>query len=280
METQLMSQPSSIMPSSSARKSYDESFEASLVAEAKAGSGPAFDQLVRRYVTRLSRVAQSITHTREDAEEIVQNALVKAFANLYRFRGDSRFYTWLVRIAINEGLMKRRGRRMKVVSIDDRVDNEDGANIAELKDQGPTPEESCWRGELRSILRASISQLRPAHRSVLQLRDVEGLSTEETAQALNLSRSAVKTRLRRARIILRNSLEGFGLPVVAPGHRTKVDAAVSRAAIFGPMAIAATTRLANRFSVALRRQKSVTASIDTKVSAIPSSNCYSSALLA
>lgn len=224
METQSVSHSSTVMPSLSAGGSYDDPFEASLMAEAKAGSLTAFDQLVHRYEPRVSRLARSIAHTREDAEEIVQNALVKAFTNLHRFRGDSRFYTWLVRIAINEGLMERRRRRVKVVSLDDRVNTEETVT-AELKDQGHTPEERCWQEELRSILRASIGQLRPGYRAVFQLRDMEGCSTEETAQALSLSPSAVKTRLRRARTKLRNSLEASGLPLGALNRRPKVDKA-------------------------------------------------------
>jgi RNA polymerase sigma-70 factor (ECF subfamily) len=220
METQSVSYSSTVMPSLCAGGSYDESFEASLMAEAKAGSLTAFDQLVHRYEPRVSRLARSITHTREDAEEIVQNALVKAFTNLHRFRGDSRFYTWLVRIAINEGLMERRRRRVKVVSLDDRVNTGEETIAAEVKDQGLTPEERCWQEEMRSILRASIGQLRPGYRSVFQLRDVEGFSTEETAQALNLSPSAVKTRLRRARTKLRNSLGEYDLSVGVLGHRS------------------------------------------------------------
>jgi RNA polymerase sigma-70 factor (ECF subfamily) len=224
MKTQSVSQSSSAMPSLGACKGYDESFEASLIAEAKTGSLTAFDQLVHGYETKLFRVAHSITHTLEDSEEVVQNALVKAFANLYRFRGDSRFYTWLVRIAINEALMQRRGRHLKVVSIDDRGrgDTEERTIIDGLKDHGPTPEERCWHEELQNILRACIGRLRPDYRSVFHLREVAGVSTEETAQALNLSPSAVKTRLRRARIILRDSLKGFGLPMEAISGRPKI----------------------------------------------------------
>jgi RNA polymerase sigma-70 factor, ECF subfamily len=222
MKTQSVSQSSSAMPSLGACKGYDKSFEASLIAGAKTGSLTAFDQLVHRYETKLFRVAHSITHTREDSEEVVQNALVKAFANLYRFRGDSRFYTWLVRITINEALMQRRGRHLKEVSIDGRGDNEERTIVDELKDHGPTPEERCWHEELQNILRACIGQLRPDYRSVFHLREVAGVSTEETAQALNLSPSAVKTRLRRARIILRNSLKGYGLPMEAICGRPKI----------------------------------------------------------
>lgn len=153
------------------------------------------------------RVAQSIARTREDAEEIAQNVFVNAFESLSRFRGDSRSYAWLVRITINEAVMKVRRRRLNVVSIDDWVDTVNGAFVRELKDRRPTLEEHCSHEELRSILSTTIHQHWPAYRKVIQLREVEGFSTQETAQARNLSLTAVKSRLRRARVALRSSLD-------------------------------------------------------------------------
>ena len=223
METQAAGKSNSVTTSLCASKGYDEGCEASLILEAKAGSRTAFDQLVQRHKARVSRVAQSMARTPEDAEEIVQNAFFKAFENLSRFRGDSRFYTWLVRITINEALMKMRGRRFSIVSIDDPVNTKEGAFVRELEDRRPTPEERCSHEELRNILATSIRQLRPRYRTVFQLREVVGLSTEETAQALHLSRTTVKSRLWRARITLRNSLDKFarrGYSKPTPGSRS------------------------------------------------------------
>jgi RNA polymerase sigma-70 factor, ECF subfamily len=180
--------------------------EGRLVAEAKGGSVAAFEQLVGLYEWRVFRLAQSITHNREDAEEVMQNVFVKVFRKLPEFRGDSRFYTWLVRITINEALMRMRRHRFNEVSIDDAVETENARLPRQLEDWGSNPEQRYSEQELQSILATTIGQLTPGYRTVFQLRDVEGLSTEETAQALALSRAAVKTRLQRARFRLRESL--------------------------------------------------------------------------
>lgn len=184
----------------------DHRWESSLIAEAKAGSLAAFDQIVQRYSARVLRVAQSLAHTREDAEEIAQNAFVQAFRHLSDFRGDSRFCTWLVRITMNEGLMRLRRQRLNEISIDNSCEG-NSPSRRELQDWAPTPEQRYSREELRSILTTTIGQLPPRYRTVFQLRQVEGFSTRETAQALDLSLTAVKSRLRRARIALRNSLD-------------------------------------------------------------------------
>jgi RNA polymerase sigma-70 factor (ECF subfamily) len=180
--------------------------ELEVVVKAKNGSSSAVEQLVDRYKGRIFRVAQKITSNREDAEEVVQNVFLKAFRSLANFRGDSRFYTWLVRIAINESLMKVRGRRPQNISINDVSEDEDRAVLGDLADAGPNPEEQYSHEELRSILSMAMAELGPGCRVVIQLRDIEGLTTEETARTLNLSVSAVKTRLRRARLHLRESL--------------------------------------------------------------------------
>jgi porin len=183
--------------------------EEKLVAEAKGGSVAAFEHLVARYDGRVFRLAQSITHNREDAEEIMQDAFVKVFRNLPQFRGDSRFYTWLVRITVNEALMRMRRHRLSEVSIDDSVETENARLPRQLEDWGSNPEQRYSEQELQSILATTIGQLTPGYRAVFQLRDVEGLSTEETAQALALSPAAVKARLQRARFRLRESLNKY-----------------------------------------------------------------------
>ena len=183
--------------------------EAELIGQARGGSLAAIEELVDRYERRLFRMAQNITGNHEDAEEVVQNAFVKAFQNLGRFRGDSRFYTWLVRIAMNEAFMKIRRRHFREISIEALNAAEDQLILHELEDWGPNPEERYSQEELRGILAMTISKLDPGHRIVFQLRDIEGFSTEETARTLDLSVPAVKTRLRRARLWLRNSLDVY-----------------------------------------------------------------------
>ncbi|MGA8872104.1 MAG: sigma-70 family RNA polymerase sigma factor [Candidatus Acidiferrales bacterium] len=183
--------------------------ERELVAQARNGSSAAVEVLVDRYECRVFRLAQNITSNYQDAEEVVQNAFVKAFQNLSAFRGDSRFYTWLVRIVVNEALVKIRRRRHKEVSIDDPNEDQDYQAPRQLEDWGPSPEQLYSREELRRILETTIGGLAPAHRVVFQLRDVEGFSAEETARALNLAIATVKTRLRRARLQLRDSLDVY-----------------------------------------------------------------------
>jgi RNA polymerase sigma-70 factor, ECF subfamily len=186
-----------------------------VVARAKTHSDAAFEQLVDQYKRRAFRVAWKITCNHEDAEDVVQNAFVKAFQNLPDFRGDSRFYTWLVRITINEALMKIRRRRYNEVSIDESKETDDRSVSIEIKDQAANPEQRCSQDEVQRILAANINDLEPLFRNVLLLRDVEGLSTKQTAQALDLTSSAVKSRLQRARLKLRKSLNDHFRPTRA-----------------------------------------------------------------
>jgi RNA polymerase sigma-70 factor, ECF subfamily len=181
--------------------------EEALTAQAKDGSTLAFGELVERYERRVFRLARNITRNHEDAEDVVQNAFVQAFKNLSRFRGDSRFYTWLVRITVNEAIMKMRRRRFNEVSIDNALEADDDVVPWQLEDWGPNPEQRYSQEELQKILTETIGELDPGYRTVFQLRDVEELSTKETAQLLDLSLTAVKTRVRRARKQLRDSLD-------------------------------------------------------------------------
>jgi RNA polymerase sigma-70 factor (ECF subfamily) len=189
--------------------------EGDVVTQAKTRSETAFEQLVEHYERRAFRLAWRITRNHEDAEDVVQNAFVKAFQNLADFRGDSRFYTWLVRITINEALMKIRRRHSNEVSIDEPIHADATSDPIEIEDQAANPEQRYSQHEVQRILAATINDLEPSHRSVLQLRDVEGLSTQQTAQALDLTPSAVKTRLQRARMKLRDSLNGYFQPTRA-----------------------------------------------------------------
>ena len=149
-------------------------------------------------------------HDHEDAEEVVQEAFLKSFQNLNNFQEQSKFYTWLVRIAVNEALMKLRRRRTgKLVSLDEDVQTEEDSVPREVADWSPNPEQLYTQAELRDILQKTIQGLPPSFRTVFVLRDVEGLSTEETAEALDLSIPAVKSRLLRARLQLRNRLTKY-----------------------------------------------------------------------
>ena len=184
--------------------------ELALVQSAKNGDVQAFEELVRRYDRNVFRIAQHITQNREDAEDVVQDAFLKAYTNLNQFQGQSKFYTWLVRIAVNEALMKlRRIKPGRTVSLDEDVKTEEDSLPREVADWSPNPEQQYNQAELRDILDRTIQGLPASFRTVFVLRDVEGLSTEETAEALELSIPAVKSRLLRARLQLRERLNRY-----------------------------------------------------------------------
>ncbi len=183
--------------------------EPALVASAKAGDTSAFEELVSRYERKIFRLAQNITGNREDAEDTTQEAFLKSYAHLQEFQGDSRFYTWLVRITVNEALMRLRKRRPNQVSLDEPVESEEDFMPRELEDWGPSPEQRYAQTELQGILSEVIEKLDPAFRVVFILRDVEELSSEETAALLGLSVPAVKSRLLRARLKLRQKLNRY-----------------------------------------------------------------------
>ena len=180
-----------------------------LVAAAKSGDIPAFEALVSRYEHKIFRLTQNITQNREDAEDAMQEAFLKAYEHLGEFQGNSRFYTWLVRIAVNQALMKLRKRRPNQVSLDEEVDTGEDMVTREVEDWGPSPEERYEQTELSQILSTVVGELDPGFRIVFQLRDIEELSTEETAEALGLSVPAVKSRLLRARLKLRQKLNRY-----------------------------------------------------------------------
>lgn len=182
--------------------------EATLVSEARAGNAEAFTTLVHQYDRNIYRLALNITGKPEDAEDVLQEAFLKAYTHLDRFQGNSRFYTWLVRIAVNEALMKLRKRRGdRTVSLDEPIATSDNDLMPrEIEDWGDNPEQRYVKTELQEILNEAIESLEPQFRTVVVLRDVENLSTEETADMLGLSVPAVKSRLLRGRLKLREKL--------------------------------------------------------------------------
>lgn len=196
--------------------------ELALVQRAKTGDVASFEELVKRYDRNVFRIAQHITQNREDAEDVVQDAFLKAYENLGQFQGQSKFYTWLVRIAVNEALMKLRRRRPeRMVSLDEDVKTEDDSIPREVADWSPNPEQLYSQAELHDILSKTIQGLPPSFRTVFVLRDVEGLSTEEAAEALDLSIPAIKSRLLRARLQLRERLSRYFQKSNVSGDGTK-----------------------------------------------------------
>jgi RNA polymerase sigma-70 factor, ECF subfamily len=181
--------------------------ESALVAQSREGDAEAYGQLVRRYQNKIFRLAQHITQNREDAEDVLQETFLKAYEHLDQFQGNSKFYTWIVRIAVNQALMKlRRRKNDKSVSMDETIDTGEDTVVREIAAWGEDPEQQLSREELGGILDQAVESLDPPYRSVFVLRDIEELSTEETAEALGLSVPAVKSRLLRARLQLREKL--------------------------------------------------------------------------
>lgn len=198
--------PQAVRPPSPLPSQVVKEDEPTLVAAAQAGDLNAFDTLVGRYERKIFRLAQNITQNKEDAEDVMQEAFLKAFEHLHEFQGNSRFYTWLVRIAVNQALMKLRKRRPNQVSLDEQLDTGEELIPREVEDWGPSPVDRFEQKQLSEILTKAIGELDPSFRIVFQLRDIEELSTEETAEALGLSVPAVKSRLLRARLKLRTRL--------------------------------------------------------------------------
>jgi RNA polymerase sigma-70 factor (ECF subfamily) len=192
------------MPATTETGVFDES---ALVAKARDGDTSAYNELVNRYSTKIYRLAKHITQHDEDAEDVLQETFLKAYEHLGDFQGQSKFYTWIVRIAVNESLMKLRKRKSdRTVPLDEPLDTGEDTVVREIAVWDENPEQQYSREELATILDEAVQSLRPVFRTVFVLRDIEELSTEETAEALGLSVPAVKSRLLRARLQLREKL--------------------------------------------------------------------------
>ncbi len=184
--------------------------EAAIVAQARLGNATAFNELLRRYERKIFRLALHITQNREDAEDVLQESFLKAYEHLDQFQGQSKFYTWIVRIAVNQALMKLRKRKSdRSVSLDETIDTGEDNIGREIAAWDENPEQQYSREELNRILTSAIDGLAPIYRAVFVLRDIDQLSTEEAAEALELSIPAVKSRLLRARLQLREKLTRY-----------------------------------------------------------------------
>jgi RNA polymerase sigma-70 factor (ECF subfamily) len=196
-----------MMPATTEPGVFDEQ---ALVARAREGDAAAYNELVGRYERKIFRLAKHITQNDEDAEDVLQESFMKAFEHLPDFQGQSKFYTWIVRIAVNESLMKLRKRKSdRTVPLDEPVDTGEDTVVREIAVWEENPEQRYSREEMGQILDDAVQGLKPAFRTVFVLRDIEELSTEETAEALDISVPAVKSRLLRARLQLREKLTRF-----------------------------------------------------------------------
>ncbi len=193
-----------------------------LIKRALSGDQQAYEQLVRRHEKRVFRTTIAILGELADAEEAMQETFLKAYVNLNTFRQDARFTTWLTRIAVNESLQILR-RRRDATSLDDPETPERDFRPSRLEEWHDSPERRYAATEVKKIVEDAIRQLPPAYRVVFLLRDVEELSTEETAAALGLSIPATKSRVLRARLMVREALaEHFQKPATLRSRLRRV----------------------------------------------------------
>ena len=192
----------------SSTKPHLEATEADLLERARQGDKEAFYNLVCPCERAVYTAAVSILNNSADAEEVAQEAVLKAFANLASFRGEAKFSTWLIQITINESRLKlRKDRRHLYESVDEqRADDEGEYSPKDFADWREVPSEALQRRELREALKQAIAHLPSMYREVLILRDVQQRSIQETAQILGLTEGSVKTRLLRARLQMRDAL--------------------------------------------------------------------------
>lgn len=162
-----------------------------------------FELLMRRHNQRVYRTVRAILGADNEAEDVMQQTYLNAYAHLSSFAGQARFSTWLTSIAVNEALGRRRRAGLANLRI---VHSEEDDPILQIRASGPDPEQQVMTSELQHLVEDEIMALPENYRTVLVLRQVEGLSTEETAECLGVSTDVVKTRLRRARVMLREAL--------------------------------------------------------------------------
>ena len=171
-----------------------------LVRKVVAGDAGLFEILMRRHNQRIYRAVRAVLPGDEDAEDVMQQAYLNAYQALHQFAGDAQFSTWLTRIAVNEALGRRR-KRMR-----SQLEGKDDVDITLVESSDPDPEQEASRSELRDVMEREVAALPDTFRAVVMMRDVEGLSTSETAESLGISEDLVKQRLHRARARLRENL--------------------------------------------------------------------------
>jgi len=184
-----------------------------LVARLKQGDETAFEEVLRRYELKVYSLTRGVVHNEDDAQDATQETFLSVFRNIGRFKERSTLSTWIYRIAMNAALMKLRKRRRDrtIVPIDEYMPSfaEDGHRVAVVPDWHPAVDQVLLNKELAGLLRRWIAELAPEYRSVFLLRDQEGLDNEEVAAILKLSVAAVKSRLHRARLYLRERVKKY-----------------------------------------------------------------------
>ena len=200
------------MPDITLARPAEQSDEADLIRRVKDGEHELFYELIRPYERRVYSAAFSILRNEADAEDVAQEAVLKAFKNIRQFRAEAKFSTWLFQITVNEARMRRRKERAPMFeAIAGKKDEEGNYSPRDFADWREIPSETLERAEVRQKLAEALASLSEIYRDVFVLRDVQHLSIEETAQALGISTASVKTRLLRARLMLRDLLSpGLG----------------------------------------------------------------------
>ena len=190
-----------------------------VVRRVRAGETGLFEVVMRRYNQRLYRVARAILRDDAEAEDVTQQAYVNAYRHLDQFAGRATFSTWLTKIAVHEALARarRRGRFKEQEAVDDW----DGDTMGALKSPGPDPERQAFAGELRALIESAIEALPEHYRTVFVMREVEGMSTAESAECLDITEETAKTRLHRARMLLRDTLTSAPASRARPLFRLK-----------------------------------------------------------
>jgi RNA polymerase sigma-70 factor (ECF subfamily) len=200
-----------------------------VVERVRAGEIGLYELLMRRYNQRVYRVVRSVLVTSEEAEDVVQEAWVRAYEHLDQFEGRASFSTWVTKIALYEALARAR-KNKRWIPLED-TERDMMAQRERRQPQAETPEAQAMRAQLARMLEAAVDELPQSYRSVFVLREIENMSTAETAECLNLSEEAVKTRLHRSRALLRRDLEGRVGPAIAEAHAfmgTRCDRTVAR----------------------------------------------------
>jgi RNA polymerase sigma-70 factor, ECF subfamily len=181
--------------------------EQELLRRVQAGHKEDFYELIKPYERRVYTAALAVLRNEAEAEDAAQEAMLKAFTHIQQFRAEARFSTWLIQIAVNEALMRRRRAHSQIMEPIGEHQEEDGTYTPrDFADWREIPSEALERKEIRQKLAGAVAALAEKYRQVFVLRDIQHMSIEETAEALGISRASVKTRLLRARLMLRDLL--------------------------------------------------------------------------
>ena len=203
--------------------------DADIVARVQAGEHGLYEVLMRRHNQRLYRAARAIVHDEAEVEDVLQQTYMNAFSHLHQFEARAQFSTWLTRILINEASHRRRKRQRSPASAEPVQSS--GADVLDgTPASDPNPEQRAYAGELRRLLEGAVDALPESYRLVFMLREIDGLSTAETADALDLGHEAVKTRLHRGRAMLRRLVRarvGATVDDLFPFHAPRCDRVVS-----------------------------------------------------